>query len=191
MRDFQRDKQARLNEVPIEVAVRARDVQCATAECLLPPANALDALIIPSSWMERLNSRIQVRRLPCMCSMAAEQDETRQELAMVTLSHTCLHTRMPNLRVMQGLDDEKDELRAAQKDLRRKHVQLSEDKAAREAHVAEQQARCRDVQMLKFGQEIDTALLDTIGTRNRAADELRHALKQQVRSWESYRCVCA
>jgi len=47
--------------------------------------------------------------------------------------------------------------------------------------LKEQQARCRDVQLLKFGQEIDVwALLDTIGVRNHEADNLRRALKQQV-----------
>lgn len=70
MRDFQRDKQARLNEVPIEVVVRARQVQCSTAEHLLPDASAPDALVIPSSWMERLNSRIQVRCGPPFASVA-------------------------------------------------------------------------------------------------------------------------
>jgi hypothetical protein len=80
----------------------------------------------------------------------------------------------------QGLEDEKGALRLAQKDLRRKHVQLAEERAAKDEHVLEQRARCRDVQMLKFGQEIDIALLDTIGARNRAADELRRALKEQV-----------
>lgn len=81
---------------------------------------------------------------------------------------------------LQGLDDEKAGLRVAQKDLRRQHVQLAEEKAAKDAHLVEQQARCRDVQMLKFGQEIDVSLLDTIGVRNHAAEDLKHALKRQV-----------
>jgi len=34
--------------------------------------------------------------------------------------------------------------------------------------------------MLKFGQVIDVSMLDTIGLRNKTADELREALKQQV-----------
>jgi hypothetical protein len=35
--------------------------------------------------------------------------------------------------------------------------------------------------MLKFGQVIDVTMLDTLGLRNKGADELREALKSQVR----------
>jgi hypothetical protein len=34
--------------------------------------------------------------------------------------------------------------------------------------------------MLKFGQVIDVTMLDTLGLRNKGADELREALKSQV-----------
>ncbi|WIA29897.1 hypothetical protein OEZ86_012366 [Tetradesmus obliquus] len=81
---------------------------------------------------------------------------------------------------MQELDEERAALRQQQKELRRQHHQLQADKAAKQGHLAELSAKCRDVQMLKFGQVIDVALLDTIGVRNRAADELREALKQQL-----------
>lgn len=37
--------------------------------------------------------------------------------------------------------------------------------------------------MLKFGQVIDVGMLDSIGVRNKSADELREALKGQVRRW--------
>jgi hypothetical protein len=83
---------------------------------------------------------------------------------------------------LQELDEERAALRQQQKELRRQHHQLQADKAAKQGHLAELSAKCRDVQLLKFGQVIDVVLLDTIGVRNRAADELREALKQQVRS---------
>jgi hypothetical protein len=57
---------------------------------------------------------------------------------------------------------------------------VQEDKAAQEARLAELSAHCRDVQMLKFGQEIDVNMLDGIGLRNKTADDLREVLKGQV-----------
>jgi hypothetical protein len=92
--------------------------------------------------------------------------------ALVPLSCRCV--------CLQELDDERAALRHQQKELRRQHHQLQADREAKQGHLAELSAKCRDVQMLKFGQVIDVALLDTIGIRNRAADELREALKQQV-----------
>lgn len=80
----------------------------------------------------------------------------------------------------QELDAERAALHASQRELRRRHAKLVEDKAERDSHLEEQRARCRDVQLLKFGREIDTSMLDTIGVRNHAADELKAALKQQV-----------
>lgn len=41
--------------------------------------------------------------------------------------------------------------------------------------------------MLKFGQVIDVGMLDSIGMRNKSADELREALKGQVRRWSWWR----
>lgn len=73
-------------------------------------------------------------------------------------------------------------LRTAQKDLRRQHATLQAEGAALADALAEQKARCRDVQLLKFGREIDVSLLDTVGRRNAAADELRAALQEQVRA---------
>jgi hypothetical protein len=64
--------------------------------------------------------------------------------------------------------------------LRREHITLLEAKADWGLRLQEQQVRCRDVQLLKFGQEIDTALLDSIGLRNHAAEELKAALQHQV-----------
>lgn len=57
---------------------------------------------------------------------------------------------------------------------------VQEDKAVKEARLAELTAHCRDVQMLKFGQEIDVSMLDGIGLRNKTADDLREVLKGQV-----------
>lgn len=82
--------------------------------------------------------------------------------------------------MLQELDDERATLRHQQKELRRQHTQLKSDKEAKQVHLAGLNAKCRDVQLLKFGQVIDVALLDTIGVRNKGADELREALKQQV-----------
>jgi hypothetical protein len=86
----------------------------------------------------------------------------------------------------QGLEDEKAALRADQKALCREHQELLQAKAAWDARLQEQQARCRDVQLLKFGREIDTSLLDSIGARNLAAEDLRLALQQQVRARASW-----
>ncbi|KAF8073262.1 ABCG35 [Scenedesmus sp. PABB004] len=84
-------------------------------------------------------------------------------------------------RRMQELDEERSALRRQHKELQHAHAQLAADKAAKEARLAELAARCREMQLLKFGQVIDVALLDTIGVRNRGADELRDALRQQAR----------
>ena len=46
--------------------------------------------------------------------------------------------------------------------------------------MAELTTHCTDVQMLKFGQVIDVSMLDSIGLRNKGADELRQILKNQV-----------
>lgn len=90
------------------------------------------------------------------------------------------HHTSTNTNHAQGLDDESDELRTAYKSLHRARAALLEDQAARKQRLAEQKARCHDVQVLKFGQEIDLGLLDTIGVRHAAVDKLRAALKEQV-----------
>jgi hypothetical protein len=61
-----------------------------------------------------------------------------------------------------------------------------EDKASKEAKLSELREHCTEVQLLKFGQVIDVGMLDSIGVRNKSADELREALKGQVRAcvWE-------
>jgi hypothetical protein len=81
---------------------------------------------------------------------------------------------------LQELDDEKAALRVEQRELRQKHRRLEEERTAKEAQLLEQRAKCRDVQLLKFGQEIDVSLLDTIGVSNNAVEGLKLSLKRQV-----------
>ena len=50
------------------------------------------------------------------------------------------------------LDQEKADLRAQQKALKREHLQLLRDRKAKEVKIDELEARAHDVQMLKFGQ---------------------------------------
>ncbi|KAJ9527700.1 hypothetical protein QJQ45_025974 [Haematococcus lacustris] len=50
------------------------------------------------------------------------------------------------------LDEEKAELRAKHRGLKKEHLQLLKDKAEKEARVKELEGRAHDVQMLKFGQ---------------------------------------
>lgn len=66
------------------------------------------------------------------------------------------------------------------------YATTQEDKASKEEHLAELTAHCTDVQMLKFGQVVDVSMLDTIGLRNKGADELREVLKAQVRLREGW-----
>ena len=53
---------------------------------------------------------------------------------------------------LQELAEERNELRAAQRQLRHEHVQLLRGKAATQDRLAELQQKALDVQMLKFGQ---------------------------------------
>jgi len=91
---------------------------------------------------------------------------------------------------IKELDQEKVALRRQQQELRKEHQQLLRDKKAKEARIAELDARAYNVQMLKFGQEIDLELLDRIGT-TRGAEELQEQLKaqsatfaQELRQWD-------
>ena len=75
-------------------------------------------------------------------------------------------------------DAEKIALRRQQQELRKEHQQLLRDKKTKEARITELDKRAYNVQMLKFGQEIDLELLDRIGT-TRGAEELQEQLKAQ------------
>ncbi|KAJ1620191.1 hypothetical protein T492DRAFT_847998 [Pavlovales sp. CCMP2436] len=88
------------------------------------------------------------------------------------------------------LADEKVELRRRQKDLRRKKEALAKERKGKVARNAELEARAVDVQMLKFGQEVDLDALNSY-TVNKSAEELREKVtmldqKQQraLAQWE-------
>ena len=82
---------------------------------------------------------------------------------------------------IKELDSEKVALRRQQQELRKEHQQLLRDKKAKEGRIADLDQRAYNVQMLKFGQEIDLELLDRIGT-TRGAEELQEQLKAQEAS---------
>jgi len=73
------------------------------------------------------------------------------------------------------LDDERAELRARARELHREHGQLQRDKREKLQRLADLQSRCRELQLLRFGQVVDLRLLDTIGART-GTEELRAAL---------------
>uniref|UniRef100_A0A061QH80 Wd repeat-containing protein 52 n=2 Tax=Tetraselmis sp. GSL018 TaxID=582737 RepID=A0A061QH80_9CHLO len=79
---------------------------------------------------------------------------------------------------IKELDYEKMSLRRQQQELRKEHQQLLRDKKAKESRLADLDKRAYNVQMLKFGQEIDLELLDRLGT-TRGAEELQEQLKTQ------------
>ena len=60
MREFQREKQARLNEVHVEVVLRAHQLHYVSDQQLQLSGSLEDALVIPNAILERLGSRIQV-----------------------------------------------------------------------------------------------------------------------------------
>ncbi|KAK9811670.1 hypothetical protein WJX72_008037 [[Myrmecia] bisecta] len=79
---------------------------------------------------------------------------------------------------IQELGGEKGDLRQAQQELKREHIQLLRDLRTKQQKVAELEARAVDVQMLKFGQIIDLDVLDRVGS-TKGAEDLRQQLKQQ------------
>ena len=109
------------------------------------------------------------------------------------LSHTVVFTNHGLKRLRERIDeleDEKEELRKNQKQLRREHVQLSKSKRLKEVRLKELEARARDVQMLKFGQEVDLEMLEKMSV-NKTAEDLRAQLKElekanakELRAWK-------
>lgn len=85
----------------------------------------------------------------------------------------------PRASPLQELEVEKAALRGAQKELRREHAALLKDQAAKQARVSELAGKARDVQLLKFGREIDLELLDRVGA-SKGTEALREELKKQV-----------
>jgi len=97
---------------------------------------------------------------------------------------TQLHNRIGEL------EDEKLSLKQQQVALRREHVTLSKSRKAKELKLLELEARARDVQILKFGQEVDLDVIEGMSV-NKTADELRAALKKleargerELAAWE-------
>ena len=72
-------------------------------------------------------------------------------------------------------------MRGEEEDLRRIQAKLHKEIAGNNKALADQKRRCLDIQMLKFGQQIDLSLLDTVGLCNNEAEELKSALHKQVR----------
>jgi hypothetical protein len=78
---------------------------------------------------------------------------------------------------IRELKDEKQALHAHQRKLRDEHALLLKAKKAKELKLAEVKARCLDVQMLKFGQEIDLEVLERMSV-NKTGD-LKEKLRRQ------------
>lgn len=83
------------------------------------------------------------------------------------------HDGLDRLALRIGeLADEKVELRRRQKDLRRKKELLAKERKGKIARNLELDARAVDVQLLKFGQQVDLDALSNY-TVNKGAEELR------------------
>ncbi|KAJ1483700.1 hypothetical protein T484DRAFT_1949413 [Baffinella frigidus] len=110
------------------------------------------------------------------------------------LSHTIVFTTLGLKRLRERIDelkDEKEDLRKNQKQLRREHVQLTKSKKVKESRLRELEARARDVQMLKFGQEVDLEVLEKMSV-NKIAEELKVQLKalemsnaKELKAWQA------
>mmetsp|Transcript_35408 Transcript_35408/g.86233 ORF Transcript_35408/g.86233 Transcript_35408/m.86233 type:complete len:323 (-) Transcript_35408:76-1044(-) len=110
------------------------------------------------------------------------------------LSHTIVFTNLGLRRLRERIDelkDEKEDLRKNQKLLRKQHLQLLKSKKVKEARLKELEARARDVQMLKFGQEVDLEVLERMSV-NTVAEELKAQLQKlelqnsrELKAWEA------
>ncbi len=78
------------------------------------------------------------------------------------------------------LASERAALKDSHRSLQRQAAQLAADKASKEGRLEELQARCKEVQLLKFGQLIDLSVLDQIGLRGGGNAELKAQVVQQV-----------
>lgn len=109
------------------------------------------------------------------------------------LSHTIVFTNQGLRRLRERIDelkDEKEELKRNHKQLKREHVQLLKSKKVKEEKLKELEARARDVQMLKFGQEVDLEVLEKMSV-NKTAEELKQQLKKlegknsrELKAWQ-------
>merc|ERR1712166_34995 len=78
----------------------------------------------------------------------------------------------------------KQDLRHQQKDIKKQSTRLGRQIRIKSAEVAELSAKCTDVQVLKFGKEIDLEQIEKASI-NKEADELRDKLEKQLpqRNW--------
>lgn len=74
------------------------------------------------------------------------------------------------------MDNETQELKLKQRELKKDYCQLKKNKKMKEESITELEARMKNVQMLKFGQLVDLDLLDKVQTRPNNDDA-----KEQVR----------
>merc|ERR1712159_102586 len=75
---------------------------------------------------------------------------------------------------------EKAELRNQQKEIRKQSLRLGREIKVKSAEVADLHAKCTDVQVLKFGKEIDLEAIEKASV-NKEADELREKLEKHER----------
>ena len=85
---------------------------------------------------------------------------------------------------IKQLHGEKSDLRKRQKVLRVEHVSLVKEQSYKAERLNELEARCRDVQMLKFGQVVDLERIESVGV-NKGAEELRTRIRKLEASHEA------
>jgi len=78
------------------------------------------------------------------------------------------------------IKNEKSSLKEDMKDIRRQSGRLAREIKIKSAEVADLQAKCTDVQVLKFGKEIDLEAIEKASV-NKEADELREKLEKSER----------
>ncbi len=83
-------------------------------------------------------------------------------------------------RRLGELASERTALKDSHRSLQRQATQLASDKTSKEIRLAELQARCKEVQLLKFGQLIDLSVLDQLGLRGGGNTDLKALVVQQV-----------
>ena len=88
------------------------------------------------------------------------------------------------------LQQEKAGQRKQHKELRLHHVRLAKDKHTKDLKIVELESRARDIQLLKFGQEVDVQKLENLSV-NKTAEELivkltaqEQARAKELREWD-------
>eukprot|EP00656_Telonema_subtile_P056682 TRINITY_DN9123_c0_g1_i3.p1 TRINITY_DN9123_c0_g1~~TRINITY_DN9123_c0_g1_i3.p1 ORF type:complete len:1520 (+),score=616.54 TRINITY_DN9123_c0_g1_i3:137-4696(+) len=81
---------------------------------------------------------------------------------------------------IDSINQEKKDLRSHQKDIKKQSAKLGQQIKLRSAEVHELHAKCTDVQVLKFGKEIDLEQIEKASI-NKEADELRDRLEKHER----------